>query len=512
MKINKISIPLSARRFRLFHFWDSDIIAWWIYALLFSLICGKPLTCQAQASNRLQPTNTIPVIHISTTGGQPIRDKEVYVDAKFYVTVPVDGRFSPVASEAEPAHLQIRGRGNASWNVVKKSYKIKLAEKNDLLGLSRHRHFALLACYGAAHEIGMFSYMAGLKIAELTGQAWVPRCQPVELVLNDEYLGIYLLIETIKVDKNRVNIVKQPDSCVDPQLISGGWLVEIDNYEDDNQVLIPEYFEDQTVEMKLTYKSPEDLSVLQRRWLIKEFSKINKALSLQSEINDCWTQFIDPVSAARYFITREMVHDIDGYNGSFYLHKDAGDNRWICGPMWDIYAISSKTDWATFDHPVYSLTHYFLYMIKTAEFKKVVKEEWNRFKANLDSLYSYIDSFIVYSEAEKSNGDLWGRNGNCENKIDIVKRYIKQNVEWIDENIDKINLAGQSKVNISVKGRLVELNGLANRLSIVNMAGKIIKSHDNIWKYDLSDVPRGIYILKAEIDGIGVVNIKVVLR
>lgn len=467
-----------------------------------------------------QPTNTIPVFYISTDNYQPIVDKENYVDATFYISVPDSSRFSSVASETEPATLQIRGRGNASWILDKKPYKLKLTEKTELLGMPRHRHFALLACHGAAYEIGLFSYMAGLKIAELTGQDWAPRCEPVELVLNGEYCGLYLLTESVKIDKNRVNISKQPDNCDDPEKISGGWLVEIDNYVDPNQILIPEYLEYWTSNMKLTYKSPEVLSDLQQEWLTQEFTNINNTLNLQSEINDDWADFIEPSSIARYFIVREMMHDTDGYNGSFYLHKDFGNNtKWICGPMWDIYPITPKSDWVMNDHPSYSQVHYIPYISKTASFKRAVVNEWSDFKEKLDSLYSYIDSFTIYRDADRCNGELWGRNGDCDNKIDILKRYLAHNAEWIDTNLDQLDVTNIETVwnnspenMISLNGRLIEFNETAKCMSILDISGRIVKTENNIAQCDLSDLIPGLYIVRFEIENTGVATAKINLR
>lgn len=61
----------------------------------------------------------------------------------------------------------------------------------------------------------------------------------MEVVLNGEYIGLYFLTETIRIDKDRVDIYEQNDGETDPDLIKGGWLVEVDNYIDDCQITIP---------------------------------------------------------------------------------------------------------------------------------------------------------------------------------------------------------------------------------------------------------------------------------
>lgn len=463
------------------------------------------VSCHAQQESvATGPTNTVPTIYIATSGNAPIVDKENYLDAEYYISVPAGSEFKAIGSETAPEYLQIRGRGNASWKVPKKSYKIKLSTKTSLLGMPAHRHFALLACYGAHNEIGLFSYMTGLKIAELTGQPWTPRCRPVELVINNEYLGLYLLTESVKIDKNRVNIYKQPDGCEDPALIPGGWLVEIDNYAEENQLLIPEYLENRTAKMKLTYKSPEALSPSQKEWLTDEFTKINNSLSLQSTFNSNWAKYIDATSMARYFIVREMIHDTDGYNGSFYLHKDKGaDSKWVCGPMWDIFPITQKTDWVMNDHPVYSMVHYIPYVTKTAAFRKAFAEEWDLFKSKLDSLYNYVDSFSAFSDADKANGDRWDRSGNCEYKISLIKDYLSSNADWIDANIfPPVREPGPEGNGVKLYGRIAVLDFVAERFSVTNVSGLTVFTGAKAWQFSLAGLAPGIYFLKVEkIDG-----------
>ena len=102
--------------------------------------------------------------------------------------------------------------------------------------------------------------------------SWTPSFRPVEVVLNGDYIGLYFLTETIRIDENRVNIYKQQDQETNPDLISGGWLVEVDNYRDECQITIPE---NNQWNLTLRYHSPENLSNAQLQWLTDEFKAIN---------------------------------------------------------------------------------------------------------------------------------------------------------------------------------------------------------------------------------------------
>ncbi len=93
----------------------------------------------------------------------------------------------------------------------------------------------------------------GLELSRRFGLAWTPADKPVEVVLNGEYIGLYFLTETIRVDEDRVNIVEQPDNITDPEAITGGWLLEIDNYDTDPHVRIHENGDNDII---FTYKTP----------------------------------------------------------------------------------------------------------------------------------------------------------------------------------------------------------------------------------------------------------------
>lgn len=447
-------------------------------------------------------TSSVPVLYISTSDGAPVVDKENYLDASYYLTIPPGSDFLPVGNMEKPEKLQIRGRGNASWKVAKKPYKIKLSKKTGLLGMPAHKHFALLANYGAINEISMFSSMVGFKIASLTNQPWVPRYEPVELVLNGEFLGLYLLVESIKIDRNRLDIIPQPDNCENPDSISGGWLVEVDNYADEQQILVDEYDENmQLSKMRVTHHYPEVLSDLQREWLTDEFTKLNQTLAGMDSTRIEWTELIDPVAFARYFIVREMIHDTDGYNGSFYLHKPYGEGaKWICGPMWDIYAITEKKDWVINDHPTYSKTHMVPLIQHDIRFLQCLETEWALFKEKIPELMNYIATFNVYSAADAANGLRWDRHGDTDDKISYLKRCLQNNIRWIDDAItselDCIkNLSTGCTYNIS--DRVITFSKVTDYVMVINVSGLVVATFNNVRQVSMADMPRNVYLVHA---------------
>ena len=263
--------------------------------MFFALI----LMCCADDIETNEPTTpivahisgTLPVLYINTENQKPITSKTEYINAGYWLDPVGIDDMAPLGSEAEPLPMQIRGRGHSSWKGQKKPYKIKLGKKTAIMGMPENKHWALLK--------PTEDTVAGLHLGKLMNMTWTPSFRPVEVVLNGDYIGLYFLTETIRIDENRVNIYEQQDQETNPDLISGGWLVEVDNYHDECQITIPE---NNRWNLTLRYHSPEDLSNSQLQWLTNEFKAINTAIYSTDKTSTAWEEHIDVESMARFFI------------------------------------------------------------------------------------------------------------------------------------------------------------------------------------------------------------------
>ena len=107
----------------------------------------------------------------------------------------------------------------------KKSYKIEFENKQSMLGMPKDKDWALIANY--ADKTLMRNYLA-YRLSAALDVFYAPRCEFAELYVNGNYLGVYLVTETIKKDKDRVNIPKDDES----------FIVEFDQkYKADEQVV-----------------------------------------------------------------------------------------------------------------------------------------------------------------------------------------------------------------------------------------------------------------------------------
>ena len=371
-------------------------------------------------------SGTLPVMHINTIGGMPITSKETYVKATYYVdALGIDG-YKNVASASLPDTMQIRGRGNYTWTGFdKKPYRIKLDNKTALLGMNKSKHFVLLA--HADDDLAFLRNTLGFQLSRMLGLAWTPAQEPVEVVLNGKYIGLYMLTENIRIDKTRVNIVEQADEETDPEKITGGWLVEIDNYQNDPHVSVDG--------MTITYHTPEVLSSQQETYLYDQFHDIHTKSYKKDAASTEWETILDKDDLVRFYIVQEILDNQEAFHGSCYLHKDLNEERWHFGPVWDF----GNTYRRGYDKYVWQDPAFGVELIdglaRFDSFKARVKEMWSDFyRDDYPTLSQFIDDFIAKIEkAIVADRNRWSAYGtaNAAAATTDFKNRLATKTKWL---------------------------------------------------------------------------------
>lgn len=279
----------------------------------------------------LSPTGTLPVVYIKTDDvmrNRNLQDKEYRAGVYWIDTKGLPGfEGKDVGSEDAPLDLTIKARGNFTrTGFAKKPYKLKLGSKQGLLGLTKSKHFALLN--HADDDKGFLRNFVGFNLGARIGLPWTPKEQPVELVINGDYRGIYFLTESIRVGDGRVPITELEDNEEDNTICSGGYLVELDNYKDSGTIVISD-----NGPVWVTPDTPEEYSGIQKRFVKEQFEKMNQLVNAASD--ELWS-YMDLDAAARYYVVMEIIHHWEAYHGSTYLYRDRGkDQKWTFSPLWD---------------------------------------------------------------------------------------------------------------------------------------------------------------------------------
>ncbi|MBR4721595.1 MAG: CotH kinase family protein, partial [Muribaculaceae bacterium] len=457
------------------------------------------------ASNPVNPdlpySGTLPVMYINTEGNAAITSTEVYLNATCYINnLGLEGYASLGSAEA-PVTLQIKGRGNYTWTgFEKKPYRLKFTAKQAPLGMNKNKHFNLIA--HADDDLGFLRNTVGFQLSRLLKLAYTPEQQPVEVILNGNYIGLYFITDKIRVEKDRVNIVEQADNATDEYAVTGGWLVEIDNYEEAGQVVITE---GNGSTLRFTMHTPEELSTEQRNYITSQVTAINQAIYASDKTSTAWESLVDMDALARYYIVQEVMDDAESFHGSCYLHKDIGyDTKWVFGPVWD-FGNSFHRGYNQFIYvnPPFGQS-WIGEIAKFSRFQSKVVEIWRPFfGTDYPSIDAFIDAFADQISAAAvadynrwpsyGNRDIAARKAEFKNRIRQKTEYLRQ--QWgnginsveltegdsADSFADSYSPTADNRI-YDITGRLVGILSEGESLSSLSAEGRLSS---------------GIYILRS---------------
>ena len=269
----------------------------------------------------------LPIIEISTKKGQEIISKDEYVKCTVSVSNTDDNYVFNNYS------AKIKGRGNTTWGQPKKPYKLKFNDDVDLFGNGPARTWTLLAEYLDKSLIRNYS---ALQIGQSIGISSTSSCQMVELFLNGEYMGYYLVCEQNEVHPERINISDSLDT------VDTGYLLEMEFRHQTEGVKNIDWFVQD--EIQYVVKSP-DVEDSNYNEDFTYFIKGYLSNCYESVINKDWdeiTNYIDVESFAKTYIVNELYKSADIDYTSFYLYK-MEHGKLYCGPLWD-FDLSSGND------------------------------------------------------------------------------------------------------------------------------------------------------------------------
>ena len=164
-----------------------------------------------------QITN-LPLISIHTEDSIKPTQKGQELNCKILITN--DGKIET----REEATIRIRGKSTSFQE--KKPYRIKFNSKQKILGLKgSYKKWTLIANH---YDRSLMRNALAFKVGELVGFEYIPRCLPVDLILNGEYRGNYYLCDQVEIGKDRINIDKMDKTDITEPNITGGYYCEID--------------------------------------------------------------------------------------------------------------------------------------------------------------------------------------------------------------------------------------------------------------------------------------------
>ena len=390
----------------------------------------------------------IPRIYITTQGGAPVVDKENYVPGTIRVEDPSLTFADTAVFEAA---MKIRGRGNSTWGMPKKPYKLKLEEKAKILGMPKDKEWCLLANYS---DKSLLRNIVSMEISRRLGFSWTPGMVSVEMWFNGAYQGVYSFSEHKKVAKSRVDIdVAKPENNSGEGL-TGGFYLELEN----ESINEPCFFKTDRYGVTFMFHEPEEPTAEQQAWMrdyVNAFETTLWSLGHTDRGPTNYADYIDVRSFVNYYILQELAKNPDAnFRKSTFLTKEQGKKMEIYH-VWDFdLCFGNCNYWGNGlipgDFLLKGAVWYERLFGKDPEWVKAVKTRWDEVYEVLATIPEYLDAQVALLDgSQKRNFERWKILGtyvwpnavwynSYEEEIDYFKTFYIQRLHWLNEEINRL--------------------------------------------------------------------------
>ena len=378
----------------------------------------------------------LPVLWIETEDRKDISSKEEYLNAHFRLVEDVVTRSAGDVVEFDG---QIKGRGNSTWGMPKKPYRLKFSDKVSFLDEPKDKAWILLANYSDKTSLRTSTafYMGSISNLEYT-----PHFHFVDVMLNGRYNGIYQLGDKLKISKNRVNVGDD------------GFLMEIDaraSGETDAR-----YFKINHIPQPVNIKDPDVEYDDENFNYAKEYlTNADNVLFSDNFTNpsEGWQKYLDMESFVDWYLINEITKNNDAiFYSSCYMNLRRG-GKLKMGPIWDFdIALGNvnyndnfieegswikKIQWYSrlFEDPAFvaKVKERFAYFYRHREYiMRNINENAEYLKYSVQENENRWHTFYTYTWP---NYDIWG---SYMNEVQSMKTWLSKRFEWLKNEFEKM--------------------------------------------------------------------------
>ncbi len=412
--------------------------------------------------------SNLPIVVIDTDG------QEILDDPRIVVHMGIIDNDSAINNIDDPFNgydglISIEIRGSSSQMFPKKQYALETQDIDgenlnvSILGMPEENDWILHAPYS---DKSLLRNFLAYELARDMGR-YASRTRFCELVINGDYKGLYIFMEKIKRDNNRVDISKlNPDETTGDDL-TGGYIVKVDKWDGENNdgwwsaSPLPEY--DGTW-YQYHYPKPDDIVDEQKDYINNYITDFELLLASEA-YNDPDAGYYDQVNLESFIdvsLMSEISKNVDAYRLSAYMYKDkdSEDGRLTMGPIWDYNLAFGNADYYDGWDPAgwqldvelggdpFKIPFWWYRIWDDETFRDAFNQRWQELRQTVFSeeyIMNMIDSTIaVIDEAQVRNFQRWPIldeyvwpnayvGGSYENEIDYLTDWITDRLEWIDE-------------------------------------------------------------------------------
>lgn len=437
-------------------------------------------------------SSNLPIVVIDTHGKTIVNEPKIVVDMGIIYNGEGVRNNLTDAQNNYKGKVGIEIRGSTSQWFPKKQYAVEARTSSDadtsvsLLGLPEDSDWILYAPYT---DKTFFRDALVYWLSASIGR-YASRFKFCELVLNGEYMGVYILFEKIKRGKNRVDISKMTSADSTGDDLTGGYMLKIDKEDgsgnDGWKSPYPPYLDAyQKIYWQFHYPKPEDITTQQKIYIQNFIDTFETALYNPTFADSLlgYPSIIDVPSFVDYFLLNEMCKNVDAYRLSAFLYKDKDSKnpKLFMGPVWDynlawgnsdyydaslIYGwhisyLTTNTSYLRNDQ--YQVPFWWKKLYTDSNFKINYAKRWfalRKNEFNLSRINSFIDSLrILLDEASVRNFQRWQILGTYvwpnyyigqtyDDEMNYFTNWIANRLTWMDndmKNIDGSNETADEK-------------------------------------------------------------------
>ncbi|PYG86856.1 dockerin type I repeat protein [Ruminiclostridium sufflavum DSM 19573] len=417
----------------------------------------------------IDANHDLPVLILDSYGaGKP--GKEDYLDAAIMLMEPKNNQSTLLQTPTVATRGGYHVRGQSSANFEKTPYRIEFWDneggdaKYPVMGLPADGDWCLLSPYPDKSLIrNAFAYEIGNDIGlEAPGYTFVEVYinidnQPLSAA---DYQGVYLLTETIEIDKDRLNIKKLKEDDLTEPKISGGYLMQFNMQCAEEPLIKGSGWSD----LELT--EPKDVKSEQLTWITNYIQKVHNSIhsSNPSDQTTGYPAYIDVDSFVNFIIVNEMAREGDAYMRSTRLYKDRNE-KLKAGPLWDYdlgfecytgfgFGGTTSTVEGWQFQPVFgtnSTCDWYYTLMKDSSFQAKIDARWKELRkgplsdANLTAKIQSLTTPL--KNGAKRNFQKWNilntsmvggfgtqTTQTWEEQITILQNFVLQRVKWLDNS------------------------------------------------------------------------------
>ncbi len=506
-------------------------------------------------------SSNLPIILINT-GGMAIPNEPkmqvqmgiIYngIGVRNYITDPFNNYNNKIGIET---------RGSSSSSFPQKTYGFETRDINGIqkdtvvLGMPTEHDWILYAPYDDKTCLrNVLSY----DVANKTGH-YASRTKFCELVINGQYQGIYVLMEKIKRDNNRVSISTLLPTDITGDQLTGGYIIKVDRVDGPTSYWTSPYLASDGSSVNFVHVYPKDgiIAPQQRNYIMAYIDTVENVLAgsmFADQING-YRKYIGVNSFIDYFILNEVSKNVDGYRLSTFFYKDKQSigGKLQAGPAWDYnlawwnadYCLGDlATGWAYDIGAVcpggWQPNFWWGRLLQDPTYTAQLRCRWEELRLttlSIPVLNNYVDSLATYlNEAQARHFTAWPILGaytwpnpsplpaDYLGEITAIKTWISNRILWMDANLPGICNVGINENVLTENNFTVYPNPFSNsfhlqfyllhsenfKIEITDILGKVVKTivqkefveGENNLEINISEgeMSKGIYLLNVVSD------------